>query len=183
MRLYRPQPEFQDLDPLTKGDRILLNKIGQQMAFEQSNFRLWETFHGKALLLKALGEMELEEIEVLRAQKRDHLRLLKLAASDVGAGSHPMAPTVEVATISSMGLAPALDDPRIDFEQCLQLMLVAELVNNEAWRALGDLAEIAGDDEWAERFQQAAAEAEEHLACVRTWIFDRMVDAGLEEEE
>jgi len=74
--------------------------------------------------------------------------------------------------ISSIGsgIGPVINDPRTDFWQALEAILVAELVDNDGWEMLSGLALGLGYDDLAARCTAAKAEEEEHLRSVRAWL-------------
>ncbi|MFO0663966.1 MAG: hypothetical protein U0174_08445 [Polyangiaceae bacterium] len=51
-------------------------------------------------------------------------------------------------------------------------MLVAELVDNDGWTMLVQLARAVGQEELAASFEKAHKEEDEHLLLVRGWIND-----------
>ena len=69
-----------------------------------------------------------------------------------------------------MGIQKVLTDSRTTFGECLEAILIAELVDNDAWRMLVKLSEEAGLSNAAEKFRAALREEEDHLSTVRLWL-------------
>jgi hypothetical protein len=102
------------------------------------------------------------------------------AIQKLGGDPTVMTPSADVTAVMSMGLVQTLADPRVTLTQALKAILVAELADNDGWTALVDLVEQMGHDDLAQRFQEALAEEEEHLAQVRAWLTDAIMgQAGL----
>jgi rubrerythrin len=81
-----------------------------------------------------------------------------------------MTPSADMHATLNKGVLEVLVDPRTKFAQCLEAILVTELVDNDGWEALTTLAEQAGQRELATRFQRAHAEEVGHLLNVRRWL-------------
>lgn len=60
-------------------------------------------------------------------------------------------------------------DPMASVVQSLHSILVAELVDNEAWDDLVSLAEEVGQQDMVQKFQQARDEERRHLSTLRQW--------------
>jgi len=83
--------------------------------------------------------------------------------------------------VKAKGLIAVACDPRATFCQALESILAAELIDNEGWRHLIDLADGMGQNGMAERFQAALTEEEIHLETVRRWVVELVrEEAGLE---
>ena len=75
-----------------------------------------------------------------------------------------------VCAVASIGLLQVVNDPRIKLSDALHAILVAELVDNEGWSLLIDLADELGHGTIAQRFAAAQAAEDRHLQTVRSWI-------------
>jgi hypothetical protein len=69
-----------------------------------------------------------------------------------------------------------VSDPRTTIPQTLQAMLTAELVDNDGWQMLQDLAAELGQDDLEEQCRRAYEEEQEHLEKVRDWLTGMTMD-------
>lgn len=161
-----------------KDAQVFLDLVGQRLAFERVGTRLYE-----ALLVKfdaaegrAASGVTREDIEQIRDEELEHFGLLVEAMERMGADPTAVTPAAEVMAVASTGPLKVLTDPRTTFTQCLDVMLMLELTDNDAWLMLADLADRLGLDDLAERFRYALHQEEQHLAKIRHWLTTR-VDA------
>ncbi len=158
---------------LIEGEKptVLIDKLGERMAFERTGVRLYEALIGR---VDALGSFEggpsLEQLRRFRDQEAQHMALLKECLESVGADPTAVTPSADLAGVESEGVGKVLGDPRTTVPQCLHAILVAELVDRDGWELLIDLADLLGHDEMASGFREAHAEEEEHLRQVRGWV-------------
>lgn len=160
-----------------QGERatVLLDKLGERLAFERTGVRLYEAILAKlpASRLEE-GSLVVHEVRRFRDEELWHLHLVREALESLGGDPTAMTPCADVAGIQAQGLLGVLTDPRTTLTQCLDALLTAELADNDGWKILIALAEAAGQDELAARFTTALAEEDRHLASVRTWIAERL---------
>ncbi|CAN7443733.1 ferritin-like domain-containing protein [Acidovorax sp. LjRoot129] len=162
---------------------VLMDKIGERLAFERSGTRLYDALIVKYETLVEGGEMpELpmpldagaadvaSTLERIRAEEHEHFLLLSEVMTSLGGDPTAQTPCADVTGVASMGLMQVVTDPRTTFAQALNAMLIAELTDNAGWELLITLAEEAGETDIAEKFQRAKAEEEEHLVIVNTWF-------------
>jgi hypothetical protein len=106
--------------------------------------------------------------------------LLSRAAESLGGDPTALTPAADVGGVATRGLVDAITDPRATAIEAVEAILVAELVDNDGWLMLADLAARLGHDELAAQFRHAMAEEEEHLARVRAWLTAAIdLEAGL----
>lgn len=158
-----------------KNANVLLDLLGQRLAFERSGVRLYEALLAKydAASIHEDG-VSREDIEHIRDEELEHFGILVEALEQLGADPTVMTPAADVTGVASSGITKVLADPRTTFTECLDAMLVAELADNAAWLMLSDLAARVGLDELAARFRKALGEEEEHLAKVQHWLIARI---------
>jgi hypothetical protein len=156
-----------------KGQRatVLLDKMGERLAFERTGSRLYE-----ALLVKfdAHGSFEggpsRAELESILDDELAHAGMLKDAMESLGADPTAMTPSANIAAVASMGVVQVLGDSRTNLKQCLEAILIAELVDESCWEVLTNLARSMGHEELGNEFHQAHLEEQEHLRQVRMWV-------------
>jgi hypothetical protein len=148
-----------------RAPEILIDKLGERLAFERSGTRLHE-----ALLLKCKAsslDLPIERLQQIRDEEHAHFMMLKETMNELGADPTAQTPCADVTGVASMGLLQVLTDPRTDIPQCLNAVLVAELTDVASWELLIELVENAGMNEVADRFRRARASEEEHLETIR----------------
>ena len=150
---------------------VFIDMLGARLAYERSGVRLYE-----ALLSKydATGSFEggptREQLEEILRDEFNHFRMLTEALVQLGADPTVMTPSADLEATLSQGALSVLVEPRTNLAQCLQAILAIELIDNDCWASLCELAEQAGQRELAARFQRALAEEEDHLLNVRRWL-------------
>lgn len=153
---------------------VLLDKLGERLAFERTGTRIYEAAidklaamgggDGIGLNTNALREIQLQEME--------HMQLVAEALIQLGADPTTQTPCADVAGVQSMGLLQVLTDPRTTVSQCLGALLTAELVDNASWDMLVQLAKDYGQDDLAPGFERALAEEATHLTRVKAWLVE-----------
>ncbi len=158
---------------------LLLDKLGERIAFERSGTRLYDALITKFLALSnskngdgivPAGEAALETLRKIRSQELAHFHMLCECVKALGGDPTAQTPCADVAGTASMGLVQVITDPRTTLAQSLDAILIAELTDNAGWELLSELAAKAGQTELAGRFTEALATEEEHLETVRTWL-------------
>jgi len=150
---------------------LLIDKLGERLGFERSGVRLYEGILSKfdAFGGFAGGPTRAEILEIL-SEEFGHFALLQEAATTLGADPTVLTPSADLHATMSRGILEVVADARTSLPQCLEAALLAELADNDCWRALVELAEQAGNEELANRFTDALLEEDKHLTLVRTWV-------------
>jgi rubrerythrin len=169
---------------LAEGHRptVFIDKLGERLAFERTGTRLYEALLAKfeAGDIREGGPTRLE-LERIRDDEHRHVMLVRDAIVQVGADPTAMTPSGDVAGVASVGWIQLLTDPRTTLTQCLDVILIAELADNDGWILLVDLAEALELDDLARQFRIALLEEEDHLMRVRGWISAALLgQAGVE---
>ncbi|WP_437965383.1 ferritin-like domain-containing protein [Sorangium sp. So ce260] len=150
---------------------LLIDKLGERLQFERSGTRLYE-----ALIAKHDAEGSFEggptraDLEAIRDDELRHFALLKRAIERLGADPTAMTPSADMIGLASAGVLSVAVEPRINFGQSLQALLVAELTDNDSWRMLIDLATAYGQDDMVAEFRVAEQHEARHLELVRGWL-------------
>jgi hypothetical protein len=156
-----------------KGEKatVLLDKLGERLAFERTGVRLYDLALSKAEVYPTWeGGPRPGDLLEIREDELEHFGLLQKCITKLGADPTAMTPSADLAATLSKGIPLALADPRTDLKQCLEGLLVAELTDNACWETLVILARDAGQDEMATQFERALQEEQEHLARVTRWV-------------
>jgi rubrerythrin len=150
---------------------IFLDKLGERLAFERSGVRLYDALLSK---FDAFGTWEngptRADLEEIRNDELSHFTMLREVMIKLGGAPTAVTPSADVHAVASKGLCAVLADPRTTLSQSLEGILVAELVDNDCWENLSDLATALGQEELAGTFQDALDEEQEHLRRVRSWL-------------
>ena len=155
---------------------VLLDKLGERLAFERTGVRLYEALITK---LSAAGEDERSdagsdinqaELRSILEDEESHFRLLSEAIRTMGADPTAMTPAADVAGVNAAGWLQVINDPRTTVAQALTTMLSAELADGAGWELLIELATAAGYDEMAESFAVAEQAERRHAQLVKGWL-------------
>ena len=174
---------------------VLLDKIGERIAFERGGTRLYDALIAKyevvskmengrlppasavvlsdgggALVTQLEGETALQTLTRIRAEELAHFHLLANAMAALGGDATAQTPCADVIATASSGLMQVVADPRTTLAQSLNAMLTAELTDNAGWELLSELADRAGENDLAGGFLGALAEEQEHLIIVKSWL-------------
>lgn len=150
---------------------VLLDKLGERLAFERTGSRLYE---GALTKLEAYGSWPggptREALEHILSEELGHFDLLKAAVEALGGDPTALTPSADVSAVTSMGVGQVVGDARMDLAQTLEAINVAELADNDGWDRLIELCRGMGQDAYADRFEQALENEREHLVMVRGWL-------------
>ena len=156
---------------------LLMDKLGERLAFERSGTRLYE-----ALLSKYHGSPNkeilppLEQLEHFYEAELNHFTLISDVILELGGDPTAVTPSADVSGVASCGWIQVIADPRTTFMQSLEVIHMAELVDNAAWDLLIELAQANNLDQIVESFQEALVEEQEHLESVTNWIREMSLD-------
>jgi hypothetical protein len=150
---------------------IFIDKLGERLAFERSGTRLYDALISK---YEAFGSWEggpsLADLRQIREQERQHFLLLKQAVETLGGDPTAVTPSANLQAVASEGLPQVLTDPRTNLRDGLEVILIAELVDNDCWESLIDLSRALGNEDLSGSFEQALDQEREHLRQVRHWL-------------
>jgi rubrerythrin len=162
-----------------KQPNVLLDKIGERLAFERTGTRLYEALIFKAQHSTLNGEgPSLDRLQEIHDEEMKHMGILWNAMQQLGADPTAETPCADTSGVMSIGLLQVLTDPRTTVAQCLSAILTAELVDNDGWTMLIDLAGSLGHKDLVGPFQQALNEEEEHLAYIRKTLTSLTLSAA-----
>jgi len=148
--------------------RVLMDKLGERLAFERSGARLYDALMVKCAADKSSG-VPAKELRQIRDEEITHFALIGAAIEALGGDPTAQTPSADVAGVEGMGLMQVLNDPKTTVAQGLHAILVAEMVDNAAWEELIELTSQAGNEDLVARFTKARDEEQEHLEKVQAW--------------
>ena len=150
---------------------VFLDKLGERLAFERTGTRLYATLIGKFDASEPLpGGPVRADLEKIHREEMEHFEMLREVMLSLGADPTAITPSADASAVASQGIIQVIGDPRMNLKHSLEAILVAELVDNDCWDVLTELATSGGHPQIAQRFQTAIAQEREHLAKVRTWL-------------
>jgi hypothetical protein len=163
---------------------LLMDKLGERLAFERSGTRLYEALITKHEAYGSFsGGPKKGDLEHILSEEHEHFMMLSEAIATLGGDPTAVTPSANVHATLSSGIVKVIADPRTDLVQSLEAILVAELADNDCWEALSELTQNAGEEELADQFMAAAATEAEHLEKVRNWLAAAQGRTGMMEDE
>lgn len=157
--------------PQPAAPSLLMDKLGERLAFERVGTRLYEALLTKYDVDGSFdGGPSREELAEILTEERAHFHLLAEAIEALGGDPTELTPSANVQLTASKGVGHVLADPATSLIQCLEAMAMAELTDNECWETLAGLAQLAGNESLASLCEEALATEGEHLEMIRTWL-------------
>jgi hypothetical protein len=176
--LVQENGENAEVSEQSEAVAVLLDKLGERLAFERQGTRLYEAFLQKFESLAVEGENGPTTADLRRIcdEEFDHLHLLQQAIAKLGGDGTVQTPSANIAGVLSKGAVEVVTDPRTTIAQSLQAILTAELADNDGWQMLNQLAAQLGLEELEEQSSKAFAAEQEHLEKVREWLLAMTLD-------
>lgn len=162
--------------------QVLIDKLGERLAFERSGVRLYEALIARCFLISDdLPPDMLETLQDFKEEELQHFKLVHDAMMSMGADPTAETPSADVAGVEGSGLVKVITDPRTTLPQALHAILAAELIDNAGWESLIELVSGLQQDDLVEQFQQALDSEELHEEQVKRWLNDLTVAEALRE--
>ena len=154
-----------------KNPEVLIDKLGERLAFERTGTRLYEAMLMKCGVADAADNpVDAAQLAEIRDDEERHFHLLHGQIEKLGADPTAMTPCADVAGVQSLGIMQVISDPRTTLAQALNALLSAELTDNASWELLIELAQQTGHDDMANEFTTALKDEQRHLDMVRGWL-------------
>jgi hypothetical protein len=173
-------------DVSAEADRmsVLLDKLGERLAFERQGTRLYEGFLQKLEGVPSEHDSgpSVEDLRHICDEEFEHFLLLQKAIGGIGGDATVQTPSADVVGVLSHGIMQIVSDPRTTIPQTLQAILNAELADNDGWQMLKGLAAQLGYSELEKKCEKAFQEEQEHLEKVRAWLSEMTITEALGEE-
>jgi rubrerythrin len=157
---------------MLKGDspQILLDKLGERLAFERTGTRLYDALITKCeVMLDDEISMTIDDLEAIRADEARHFLMLSDAIESLGGDPTSQTPSADMVGVEALGLVQVLNDPRTSLAQSLHALVTAELSDKAGWETLIALADEHELSDMVNDFTLALDQEREHLALVQTW--------------
>lgn len=155
---------------LGNNPELLLDKLGERLAYERTGVRLYEAMIAKALACEGSGAELVPTLQQIRNDEQAHMILLINAIETLGADPTAMTPCADVVGVIGSGPLKVITDPRTNIAQALNAILTIELADNAAWELLIALAEQSGHAKIARSFDNALVEEERHVNTIRSLL-------------
>jgi rubrerythrin len=166
-----PLPETGRGDTDQGAAMLLLDKLGERLAFERTGARLYEVIRTK---LEQEGEFAggptLEQIDRIIMQEFGHFRLVADLIETFGGDPTAITPSANLHATMTAGIVAVTVDPRTSLVQCLEAALLAELADKEGWLTLFQLMTSAEQTNTLEYVKRAVEVEDDHLQLVRLWL-------------
>jgi hypothetical protein len=150
---------------------VLLDKLGERLAFERTGIRAYEAVIGK---FNALGSWEGGPTHDLLLHQHDeelqHFQMLTEIIARIGADPTAMTPSADVTAVAGSGIIKVLGDPRTTLPQALQGLLMLEDTDVEGWNGLIGIADSIDQQRLEQQFRQAERTEQTHRTRVREWL-------------
>lgn len=151
-----------------KKPEVLIDKLGERLAFERTGTRLYDAFLTKCeMRTEEAGSLPLDQLRIFRDEEARHFALIWDVMRDLGADPTAQTPCADTSGVASMGLLQVITDPRTSVDQSLHAIHIAELADHDGWELLITLTTEMGLDDLAGQFRQAYAEEQRHLQTIR----------------
>lgn len=152
---------------------MLLDKLGERLAFERSGVRLYDALLAKCSAL--LPNATLDILQQFREEELQHFYILRDVIESIGGDPTAQTPCADTAGVQGMGLIQVLNDPRTSIPQCVEAILAAELIDNDSWGLLIQVAEQAGLHDALSKFKHAQMQEDKHLNYMRNWLSELVI--------
>ncbi|MCW8449832.1 demethoxyubiquinone hydroxylase family protein [Legionella quinlivanii] len=158
-------PEAKGKKSNPSGFQLLIDKLGERLAFERSGVRIYDAACAKA---KGLNQDEIgKEFQHLREEEAQHMAMIEKAITGLGADPTVMTPCADVSGVLGVGIIQVLTDPRTSIPQTLEALMTVELSDNAAWETLIELSAQSGYEQLAKEFMMALKQEQEHLLTIK----------------
>ncbi|HZW14585.1 MAG TPA: ferritin-like domain-containing protein [Noviherbaspirillum sp.] len=160
--------------------QLLLDKLGERLAFERTGTRLYDALITKFEALQDNStSMTLADLQQIRQDEVRHFAVIAEAIQTLGGDPTSQTPCADLVGVESIGLMQAVTDPRTTIAQSLHAMLVAEMTDNAGWEMLIALAEDQGQNALISDFTVALNEERAHLQQVQRWFEEATLGAPI----
>ena len=155
---------------LGNNPELLIDKLGERLAYERTGVRLYEALIAKAQAGEGGGAELVPTLQQIRNDEQAHMFLLINAIETLGADPTAMTPCADVVGVIGSGPLKVVTDPRTNMAQALNAILAIELADNAAWELLIKLAEQSGHGKIAKSFAGALVEEERHVNTINSLL-------------
>lgn len=156
---------------------ILLDKLGERLAFERTGVRLYDALIAKAEV--AMPGESLSKLHQFRNEEAEHFAMVRDAIEGIGGDPTCQTPCADVSGVAAMGIIQVLNDPRTNLAQCVEALLTAELTDNDGWSLLIQLVKNTDLENQVAKFMVAKENEDHHLDYMRSWLRELLLEPGV----
>lgn len=148
----------------------LLDLLTERLTFERTSVKLYDMILAK---MKASGDKPIlamvGQMTKQRNEEKDHEEWLEEQVRELGSDAHTETDLSELIVRESRGILDVVshDD---ELPHLFHALLTAELVDDNGWKLLLQLADEASDDVARRDLRKRAEEEETHLLYIRTVV-------------
>lgn len=162
---------------------ILLDKLGERLAFERTGTRLYDALIAKVdATQEGTPSMTMDDLQQIRNDEARHFSIIAAAIDSLGADPTAQTPGADVTGVEAAGLLQVVADPRTTLAQSLHALLVAEMTDQNGWEMLIALAEENGQAAMVTDFTVALDEERRHLQQVQRWHEEAVLGIAISDE-
>lgn len=168
-----PFPDFKDqgfkkIEP-TSLEAMLIDKIGERIAFERMGIRLYEALIAKLTSLQVTPST-LDILKNFQKEEGLHLNIVTEAMLIIGGDPTAETPCADITAVASAGILKVITDPRTNAAQSFQALLAAELIDTSSWELLIILVEKTKNVNLLNNFRQAYAQESIHQETIKSFL-------------
>ncbi|MGZ5000602.1 MAG: ferritin-like domain-containing protein [Methylomonas sp.] len=156
---------------------VLIDKLGERLAFERSGVRLYEALLTKCQAAEPV--LDVSTLEQFRDDEAEHFTLVKECIVAIGGDPTAQTPCADSSGMAAMGLMQVLNDPRSSIPQCVEAILMAELADVAAWELLIELVSEAGLNGYVSKFEAAKMTEDQHMQTMKDWLQSLTLNNGV----
>jgi hypothetical protein len=159
--------------------RSILDKLGARLEFARTCARLYEALIPKLEAHDPFrGGPTRAQLERFRDEELGHEIVVQRLMTKLG--GDPTVPTGSANRQAAVtgGLVELIEAPQTTFIDCLDALVVAELVNHESWRQLLPMMAPFGEVPVGAQVREIERSAAEHLAAARAWMVAAVAHAA-----
>lgn len=163
-----------------KDPKILLDKLGERLAFERGGTRLYDALIAKCETMQdGYTGIAIDDLRRIRNDEARHFAIVVDAIESLGGDPTAQTPSADLVGVESMGLIQSVTDPRTTVAQSLHAILAAELIDNAGWEILIELTKAQNQDAMTNEFSIALDEERTHLQMVQTWYQEAILGKSM----
>lgn len=153
-----------------KHPNVLLDKLGERLAFERTGIRLYDALLAKAVGNDGAAGPSVRDLEEIQLDEKRHFELVRKHILRLGGDPTAQTPCADVVGVQGIGVLQVVSDPRMTLSQSLNAILTAELADTAGWELLVAVSRQAGEEEMANEFEIAHVAEETHAQKVKGWL-------------
>ncbi len=148
----------------------LLDLLTERLTFERTGVKLYDSVLSKMQKSedKVIASM-IPQLKKQRDQEKEHEEWLEEQVRALGSDAHTETDLSELVLREARGVKEVIESDD-ELTHLFHALLVAELVDENGWKLLVQLADEAQDEEALRSIIQRAREEEDHLVYVRSVV-------------